>query len=597
MKYRKLLTGTAIVAGIYAVMHSIAKKYTEDEAINDENPYLHSPADLTGFHIEGKSPLEGIKHTAEILKSKDNIYVNMVKPVLDRLLSFVGLVVLSPLYGAIALAIKLDDPGPVFFTQKRVGKNKMYFMCHKFRTMCVDTPHDVPTHQLSDPDNYITRVGRMLRRTSLDELPQIWDIFRGRMSIIGPRPALWNQDDLVCERDKYGANDIMPGLTGLAQISGRDELEIPDKAALDGEYTNNQSFLMDVKCFFRTIASVIKHDGVVEGGTGNLVSHSSRLINPVDPADVGFEEYGYKKNFFIDKNAYKKVLITGAGSYIGESFKFYCERNYPNISITIIDMRNENWRSFDFSGYDTVFHVAGIAHADVGCASVADQEKYYAVNTDLAIETARVAKNAGVRQFIFMSSMIIYGEAERIDEYTVPKPINFYGNSKWLADKGVRGLAEQGVYEVAVLRPPMIYGRGTKGNYSTLSKIAKRIPVFPDYKNRRSILYIENLCEFVGQLTLSGAGGIYFPQNSEYTSTSSLVREIGITVNHPTYAIKLLNPFVSIARHIPGKVCNLADKAFGSSYYEQKISAYEGIDYQRFDIRNSIIRTEERQTI
>ena len=176
---------------------------------------------------------------------------------------------LLPVFLIIAIAIVIDDPGPVFFRQKRVGKNKKLFWLHKFRSMKVKTP-DIPTHLLENPEQYITRVGKFLRKTSLDELPQVYDILFGKMSIIGPRPALWNQDDLIAERDKYGANDITPGLTGWAQINGRDELEIPVKAKLDGEYVEKMSFGFDCKCFFGTITSVLKHDGVVEGGTGEM---------------------------------------------------------------------------------------------------------------------------------------------------------------------------------------------------------------------------------------------------------------------------------------------------------------------------------------
>jgi len=180
-----------------------------------------------------------------------------------------GGIVLLPVFFVIAIAIVIDDPGPIFFKQKRVGKNKKLFWLHKFRSMKVKTP-DVPTHLLENPEQYITRVGRFLRKTSLDELPQVYDILFNKMSIIGPRPALWNQDDLIAERDKYGANDIKPGLTGWAQINGRDELEIPVKAALDGEYVKKMSFRFDCKCFFGTIKSVLKSDGVVEGGTGEM---------------------------------------------------------------------------------------------------------------------------------------------------------------------------------------------------------------------------------------------------------------------------------------------------------------------------------------
>lgn len=198
------------------------------------------------------------------------MYRKCFKRVIDILLSGVGIVVLSPVYLIIAIAIKIDDPGPVFFSQKRVGKNKTHFNILKFRTMKMETPHDMPTHLLENPEQYITRVGRVLRKTSLDELPQIFQIFTGKMSIIGPRPALWNQFDLIEERDKYGANDVRPGLSGWAQINGRDELPIDVKARLDGEYVERLSFRFDCKCFFGTIVSVVKHEGVVEGGTGAM---------------------------------------------------------------------------------------------------------------------------------------------------------------------------------------------------------------------------------------------------------------------------------------------------------------------------------------
>lgn len=196
------------------------------------------------------------------------MYRKYGKRLLDILLSACGIVILSPVYLLIALAIKIDDPGPVFFRQKRVGLHKSYFHILKFRTMKMSSPHDVPTHLLEDPEQYITRVGKFLRKTSLDELPQIMQIFTGKMAIIGPRPALWNQYDLIALRDEVGANDVRPGLTGWAQINGRDEIPIEQKAALDGEYVKNMSFLFDCKCFFGSITAVLKRDGVVEGGTG-----------------------------------------------------------------------------------------------------------------------------------------------------------------------------------------------------------------------------------------------------------------------------------------------------------------------------------------
>lgn len=192
----------------------------------------------------------------------------VLKRVIDIVISGLAIVVLSPVLLLIAIAIKLDSKGPVLFKQKRVGKNKSHFMIYKFRSMYVDAPSDMPTHLLKDATAMITKVGTFLRKTSLDELPQLFNIFKGEMAIVGPRPALWNQYDLIEERDKYGANNIRPGLTGWAQINGRDELEIDEKSKLDGYYVKNMSFGLDVKCFFGTFLSVAKSEGVVEGGTG-----------------------------------------------------------------------------------------------------------------------------------------------------------------------------------------------------------------------------------------------------------------------------------------------------------------------------------------
>lgn len=198
------------------------------------------------------------------------MYKNGVKRILDFFMSLCGIIVLSPLLIILSIWIKVDSKGPVLFKQKRIGKDKTYFSIYKFRTMYVDTPHDMPTHLLDDPDAFITKAGHFLRKTSLDELPQLFNILLGQMAVIGPRPALWNQDDLIALRDGYHANDVRPGLTGWAQIHGRDELEITTKAKLDGYYVDHLGFLLDVKCFFGTITSVLKHEGVVEGGTGSL---------------------------------------------------------------------------------------------------------------------------------------------------------------------------------------------------------------------------------------------------------------------------------------------------------------------------------------
>ncbi len=203
------------------------------------------------------------------LSTSQKIYM-VIKRCIDFIFALLALILLSWLFLVLCIAIKIDSPGPILFKQKRVGIHKKHFQILKFRTMRIDTPKDMPTHMLKDPDQYITKVGKFLRKSSLDELPQVLNILAGQMSIVGPRPALWNQYDLIEERDKYGANDVMPGLTGWAQINGRDELEIPVKAKLDGEYVEKFGLLMDIKCFFGTITAVLFHKGVVEGGTGEM---------------------------------------------------------------------------------------------------------------------------------------------------------------------------------------------------------------------------------------------------------------------------------------------------------------------------------------
>ncbi|MCW6676257.1 sugar transferase [Aerococcaceae bacterium NML180378] len=213
------------------------------------------------------------------------MYKKYIKRGLDILLSVVGMLPLLPVFLLLVLAIKLDSRGPILFKQKRVGLHKETFYILKFRTMKVETPRDTPTHLLDNPEHWITRTGRFLRKTSLDELPQIWNILVGDMSIVGPRPALWNQYDLIEEREKYGANDVLPGLTGWAQINGRDELPIPEKAALDGYYVRNISFKLDFRCLMKTIISVIKSDGVCEGGTRNLQQQGEVTTSPMVPEE------------------------------------------------------------------------------------------------------------------------------------------------------------------------------------------------------------------------------------------------------------------------------------------------------------------------
>lgn len=295
----------------------------------------------------------------------------------------------------------------------------------------------------------------------------------------------------------------------------------------------------------------------------------------------------------------KRVLITGANSYIGTSFERYVKEKYLSVLlIDTVDMIDGKWREKNFSEYDIVFHVAGIAHADVGNVSEELKAKYYAVNTDLAIETADKAKKDGVGQFVFMSSAIIYGDSApygkklQISKETEPKPSNFYGDSKWQADKGVSALASES-FKVTVLRPPMIYGKGSKGNYPTLAKLARKLPVFPSIKNQRSMLYIENLCEFLCQVMIKGEGGIFWPQNKEYSTTSEMVRMIGDVNGHKVHVSKAWNWLVVIASHIPGKVSSLTNKAFGNMSYDKNMSQYD-FDYQIYDLRTSIERTENR---
>ena len=297
----------------------------------------------------------------------------------------------------------------------------------------------------------------------------------------------------------------------------------------------------------------------------------------------------------------KRVLITGKDSYIGTSFLQWVQDKHPGeFEIEELDMIDGTWKEKDFSRYDTVFHVAGLAHADVGHVSAETKAFYYKINRDLAIETARKAKQDGVGQFVFMSSMIIYGESagmgkrKVISRETKPHSANFYGDSKWQADKGVRKL-EDGSFHVAVVRPPMIYGKGSKGNYPVLAKLAKKLPVFPDIKNVRSMLHIENLCEFLTLLMESGEGGIYFPQNKEYVRTSQMVKMIGKVSGHRVRVTKLLNPAVWIAGKIPGKISGLVNKAFGNMVYEKSMSECFDRKYQVWNLKESIRKTERNR--
>jgi O-antigen biosynthesis protein WbqP len=276
MFLKVILTILAILAVAFILMVILALAKKKSSVYGNEPKQKNPLEGKKVVFVENENEPEnadGVRGHLEAVgesQHRAGVYEKYIKRMLDIILSFGGLVVLSPVFLAIFIAIKIDDPGPVLFTQKRVGKNKEFFKLHKFRSMKMSTPHDKPTHMLENPEQYITRVGRFLRGHSLDELPQIWDIFIGNMSVIGPRPGLWNQDLLTAERDKYGANDVKPGLTGWAQINGRDELEIPDKAKLDGVYVERVSFGFDLKCFFGSVGVFGGDDSVVEGGTGEM---------------------------------------------------------------------------------------------------------------------------------------------------------------------------------------------------------------------------------------------------------------------------------------------------------------------------------------
>lgn len=302
-KFTKIVT--AITGVVFMGMSLLAKKkkpsYIYENDTVQKNPFEGKKVVLIKDENDDVNA-DGVKgHLKAVGDSeyKPGFYEKTIKRIIDIVLSFGALVILSPVFIAIALAIKIEDPGPVLFTQKRVGQNKKYFKLHKFRSMKMCTPHDVPTHQLENPEKYITKVGKFIRVHSLDELPQIWDIFVGNMSVIGPRPGLWNQDVLIAERDKYGVNDVKPGLTGWAQINGRDELEIEKKAKLDGEYCENIGIKMDAKCFLRSFHVFGKDDSVVEGGTGVMKKYTVTLEKRKNKYSVLMSVYKNDDPFFL----------------------------------------------------------------------------------------------------------------------------------------------------------------------------------------------------------------------------------------------------------------------------------------------------------
>lgn len=292
----------------------------------------------------------------------------------------------------------------------------------------------------------------------------------------------------------------------------------------------------------------------------------------------------------------KKVLITGAGSFIGTTFENWIKANSADIVTETRDMRDSSWKTADFSGYDAVFHVAGIAHADVGKVTEEQKALYYKVNTHLTILCAKKAKEEGVKQFIFMSSIIVYGNSapigkERVITRDTPlAPANFYGDSKVKAEEGLQKLADDS-FKVVILRPPMIYGKGSKGNYPLLAKMAKKLPFFPDVKNQRSMLYVGNLCKFVSLMIENEERGIFFPQNNEYIRTSEMVRLIAATHNKKIRLIKISNPFLKLAGTLGGKLGGVVNKAFGNLTYDYEMSVYRE-DYQIYGFEESVRMTE-----
>lgn len=298
----------------------------------------------------------------------------------------------------------------------------------------------------------------------------------------------------------------------------------------------------------------------------------------------------------------KRVLITGKGSYIGTKVEEWLKK--AGHEVDILDMLDDGWKDYDFHGYDSVYHVAGIAHADISNVSEETKRLYYKVNCDLAVETAKKAKHAGVNQFIYMSSLLVYGDSgtgtykdvRKINKNTEPNPSNFYGDSKWQAELKLRELDGKD-FHVAILRPPMIYGAGCKGNYNGMRAIALKVPCFPDFKNVRSVLYIGNLCEFIRLLIEDGNGGTYWPQNAERVKTSDFIGEIAKVHRKKRWISKGLNWLIPIGSHVPGKVKGLVNKAFGSLAVDPKLSQSFDGKYQIFSFEQSIRETENGEIL
>lgn len=293
----------------------------------------------------------------------------------------------------------------------------------------------------------------------------------------------------------------------------------------------------------------------------------------------------------------KRVLITGENSYLGTSLENYIKENYPDWSTSSISVHGTEWKKKNFGEYDVIFHAAGKAHADVGKVSESVRQEYYKVNRDLTRKVAMKAKKDGVGQFIYPSSIIIYGESapvgkkRKITTATKPNPSNFYGDSKLQADLLVQKLSDDN-FHTAVVRLPMVYGAGSKGNYPLLVKLAKTLPFFPKVKNSRSMIYVENLCQFLCELIENQEAGIFFPQNPRYISTTEMVKTIAEISEKKLYVTSFLAPAVFLAGKVPGKIGRMVNKAFGSLVYDKKMSRYGGNSYQKYNLEESIRRTE-----
>lgn len=293
----------------------------------------------------------------------------------------------------------------------------------------------------------------------------------------------------------------------------------------------------------------------------------------------------------------KKILVIGEHSYIGTAFRDYMEKYDPAAEVVMVSARDGKWKTADFSSCDSVLHVAGKAHADVGNVSEEEKKEYYKVNYELAVEVANAAKTAGVRQFIYLSSIIIYGESAPVGKQKVisadtkPEPANFYGDSKLQADLAVQALGDE-KFKTAVLRLPMVYGAGSKGNYPLLAKMAKKLPFFPNISNARSMIYIENLCEFIREIIAYEDAGIFYPQNPEYTVTARMVGLIADAAGKQICLTSFFNPFIRLAGKMPGKIGKLTNKAFGNCVYEKELSRYRNNTYQVCQFEDSIRRTE-----